>query len=122
MFALFEISSTVAELVCERDKADQVADRMDEVDGAIVKRLTSPQLSQGVSDWRAGLTQAATQPVLQVAWWPPCSEGLLCSLIPNRTFSMNAISVRNRNCLSEGARRLRRDPACALLFAICRSS
>jgi len=47
MLALFEISSTVAELVCERDRADQVADRMDEVDGAIVKRLTLASIVLG---------------------------------------------------------------------------
>jgi hypothetical protein len=40
LLTLFEVSSLTAELVCERDRADQVADRMDEVDGALVKRLT----------------------------------------------------------------------------------
>jgi len=37
---LFEVSSVTAELVCERDRAHQVADRMDEVDASLVKRLT----------------------------------------------------------------------------------
>ena len=32
--------SVTAELVCERDRADQVADRMDEIDVSLVKRLT----------------------------------------------------------------------------------
>lgn len=40
LLTLFEISSTVAEITCERDRADQIADRMDEVDAARVKRLT----------------------------------------------------------------------------------
>jgi len=40
LLTLFEVSSITAELVCERDRADQVADRMDEIDAAMVKRLT----------------------------------------------------------------------------------
>lgn len=40
LLTLFEVSSLTAELVCERDRADQVADRMDEVDASLVKRLT----------------------------------------------------------------------------------
>jgi len=40
LLTLFEVSSLTAELVCERDRADQVADRMDEVDALLVKRLT----------------------------------------------------------------------------------
>ena len=40
LLTLFEISSLTAELVCERDRADQVADRMDEIDASVVKRLT----------------------------------------------------------------------------------
>jgi hypothetical protein len=40
LLTLFEVSSTVAEITCERDRADQIADRMDEVDAARVKRLT----------------------------------------------------------------------------------
>ena len=40
LLTLFEITSTTAELTCERDRADQVADRIDEIDGARVKRLT----------------------------------------------------------------------------------
>jgi hypothetical protein len=38
--ALFEINGMVAEITCERDRADQVADRMDEADGAAVRNLT----------------------------------------------------------------------------------
>ena len=38
--ALFEINGMVAEITCERDRADQVADRMEEVDGATVRNLT----------------------------------------------------------------------------------
>jgi hypothetical protein len=40
LLTMFEVSSLTAELVCERDRADQVADRMDEVDASLVKRLT----------------------------------------------------------------------------------
>ena len=40
LLTLFEITSATAELTCERDRADQVADRIDEIDGARVKRLT----------------------------------------------------------------------------------
>ena len=40
LLTLLEVSSITAELVCERDRADQVADRMDEVDASLVKRLT----------------------------------------------------------------------------------
>lgn len=36
----FEITSSTAELTCERDRADQVADRIDEIDTARIKRLT----------------------------------------------------------------------------------
>ena len=38
--ALFEINGLVAEITCERDRADQVADRMDEADTASVRNLT----------------------------------------------------------------------------------
>jgi hypothetical protein len=38
--ALFEINGMVAEITCERDRADQVADRMEEADGATVRNLT----------------------------------------------------------------------------------
>jgi hypothetical protein len=38
--ATLEVDSAIAEIVCERDRADQLADRIDEVDGARVKRLT----------------------------------------------------------------------------------
>ena len=40
LLTVLEVSSVTAELVCERDRADQVADRMDEVDASLVKRLT----------------------------------------------------------------------------------
>jgi hypothetical protein len=40
LLTLFEVSSLTAEIVCERDRADQVADRMDEVDSSLVKQLT----------------------------------------------------------------------------------
>jgi hypothetical protein len=40
LLTLFEVASTVAEITCERDRADQIADRMDELDAARVKRLT----------------------------------------------------------------------------------
>jgi hypothetical protein len=40
LLTVFEVSSLIAELVCERDRADQIADRMDEVDASLVKRLT----------------------------------------------------------------------------------
>lgn len=40
LLTLLEITSVTAELTCERDRADQVADRIDEIDGARVKRLT----------------------------------------------------------------------------------
>ena len=40
LLTLFEVSSTVAEIVCERDRADQVADRMEEIDSTLVRRLT----------------------------------------------------------------------------------
>ncbi len=40
LLTLFEITSATAELTCERDRADQVADRIDEIDGARIKRLT----------------------------------------------------------------------------------
>jgi hypothetical protein len=35
-----QVSGSVAEIVCERDRADQAADRMDEVDASRVKGLT----------------------------------------------------------------------------------
>jgi hypothetical protein len=38
--AILEIESTTAEIICERDRADQLADRIDEVDGAMVRQLT----------------------------------------------------------------------------------
>ncbi|HET6675562.1 MAG TPA: hypothetical protein VFG71_09495, partial [Nitrospiraceae bacterium] len=38
--ALLEIASTTAEIICERDRADQLADRIDEIDGARIKQLT----------------------------------------------------------------------------------
>ena len=44
---LLEIASTTAELVCERDRADQLADRIDEVDGARIKQLTIASIVLG---------------------------------------------------------------------------
>ena len=40
LLTLFEITSATAELTCERDRADQVANRIEDIDGARVKRLT----------------------------------------------------------------------------------
>ena len=40
LLAFFEGTSMVAEIICERDHADQIADRMDEVDASTVKGLT----------------------------------------------------------------------------------
>lgn len=40
LLALLEVASTTAEIVCERDKTDQLADHLDEVDGMAVKNLT----------------------------------------------------------------------------------
>ena len=40
LLALFEVTSSTAELTCERDITDQIADRIDEIDNARVKRLT----------------------------------------------------------------------------------
>ena len=40
LLTLFEVSSAVAEIVCERDRADQVADRMEEIDTGRIKQLT----------------------------------------------------------------------------------
>ncbi len=47
LLTLFEITSATAELTCERDRADQVADRIDEIDGARVKRLTIASILLG---------------------------------------------------------------------------
>lgn len=40
LLALLEVESTTAEIVCERDRADQDADRIDEVDAQKVTNLT----------------------------------------------------------------------------------
>ena len=45
--AILEVDSATAEIVCERDRADQLADRIDEVDGARVKRLTIASIVVG---------------------------------------------------------------------------
>lgn len=47
LLTLFEVASSTAELTCERDRADQVADRMDEIDNAMVKRLTIASIVLG---------------------------------------------------------------------------
>ncbi len=40
LLALFETASTVAELTCERDRTNQIADRMDAIDASRVRGLT----------------------------------------------------------------------------------
>ena len=45
--ATLEVNSTTAEIVCERDRADQLADRIDEVDGGRVKQLTIASIVLG---------------------------------------------------------------------------
>jgi hypothetical protein len=45
--AILEVNSTTAEIVCERDRADQLADRIDEVDGGRVKQLTIASIVLG---------------------------------------------------------------------------
>jgi hypothetical protein len=40
LLTLLEVGSATAEIVCERDRADQLADRMEEIDGARIKGLT----------------------------------------------------------------------------------
>jgi hypothetical protein len=64
LLTLFEVSSTVAEITCERDRADQIADRMDEVDAARVKRLTLISIVVGgvasIVSGGLGLAGAAT--------------------------------------------------------------
>ena len=40
LLTLLELASATAEIVCERDRADQLADRMDETDGTRIKGLT----------------------------------------------------------------------------------
>ncbi len=47
LLTLFEVASATAELTCERDRADQVADRLDEFDNARVKRLTIASIVLG---------------------------------------------------------------------------
>ena len=47
LLTLFEVASSTAELTCERDRADQVADRIDEIDNAKVKRLTIASIVLG---------------------------------------------------------------------------
>ena len=47
LLTLFEVASSTAELTCERDRADQVADRIDEIDNARVKRLTIASIVLG---------------------------------------------------------------------------
>jgi hypothetical protein len=40
LLTLLEVASATAEIVCERDRADQLADRIDEIDSTRVRRLT----------------------------------------------------------------------------------
>ena len=63
LLALFETASTVAELVCETDRTNQSADRMDALDAARVKGLTIASLLVGglaaVASGGLGLAGAA---------------------------------------------------------------
>jgi hypothetical protein len=45
--AILEVNSTAAEIICERDRADQLADRIDEVDGGRVRQLTIASIVLG---------------------------------------------------------------------------
>ena len=45
--AILEVNSAAAEIICERDRADQLADRIDEVDGGRVKQLTIASIVLG---------------------------------------------------------------------------
>ncbi len=47
LLTLFEVASATAELTCERDRAAQVADRLDALDNARVKRLTIASIVLG---------------------------------------------------------------------------
>ena len=47
LLAFFEVESATAEIVCERDRADQLADRIDETDGTRVKQLTIASIVLG---------------------------------------------------------------------------
>ncbi|MGC4097879.1 MAG: hypothetical protein QM706_12250 [Nitrospira sp.] len=62
--ATLEVDSAIAEIVCERDRADQLADRIDEVDGARVKQLTIASIVvggvAGIVTGGIGLAAAAT--------------------------------------------------------------
>lgn len=62
--ATLEVDSAIAEIVCERDRADQLADRIDEVDGARVKQLTIASIVvggiAGIVTGDLGLAAAAT--------------------------------------------------------------
>lgn len=81
LLTLFEITSTTAELTCERDRADQVADRIDEIDGARVKRLTIasilfgelPASSRGESGWLRAPAWAGRPPMWREGLWRPGS-------------------------------------------------
>lgn len=62
--AILEVDSAIAEIVCERDRADQLADRIDEVDGGRVKQLTIASIVvggiAGIVTGGIGLAAAAT--------------------------------------------------------------
>jgi len=47
LLAAFEVSSGVAEVVCERDRADQVAHRLDEIDTSRIRGLTLASIVLG---------------------------------------------------------------------------
>lgn len=47
LLAILEIESTTAEIICERDRANQLADRIDEVGSGRVKPLTIASIIVG---------------------------------------------------------------------------
>ena len=47
LLTFFEVASATAELLCERDRTDQVADRIDEIDNTRIKKLTIASIVLG---------------------------------------------------------------------------
>ncbi|HZS12345.1 MAG TPA: hypothetical protein VFA38_08845 [Nitrospirales bacterium] len=47
LLTMFEVGSTIAEITCERDRTDQVADQLDELDAGRVKKLTLASVLAG---------------------------------------------------------------------------
>ena len=47
LLTLFEVASSTSELTCERDRADQVADRIDAIENGRIKRLTIASIVLG---------------------------------------------------------------------------